>query len=61
MLSEVVLGLDHLHNHGFVHRDVKVSNELRKRELEEHDIVHEFYPPPLITVEFFGAPSFDYC
>jgi serine/threonine protein kinase len=36
LLSEVILGLDHLHTHGFLHRDVKVGGTLAAEVLGFH-------------------------
>ena len=26
LLAEIVLGLEHMHQHGFIHRDIKIEN-----------------------------------
>lgn len=44
LLAEVVVGLAHLHAHGFVHRDIKVSEETdgRRRRAEMEKQLEEY-------------------
>ena len=49
LLAEIVLGLEHMHKHGFIHCDIKVHTSLLKYKQQQHSITSQNLPRSRIS------------